>query len=173
MNTTIPTPNRVRALLSTLSLAGLMVAGCSLAEANPRPHTEAPVSAHVPPTAPSAQRVVDGCEVEERAGQCTLEDVTAVDGASGEREVVAVYLVNEGGVPVRVERRYRVSYLAAGEGPHMNFLRAHPRGSCRWQAVLRGVCPAHPATVELPESNVREPRQRRARARTRARRRAT
>lgn len=169
MNTSIPLPNRVRALLSTLSLAGLAAAGCSLAEANPRPHPETPVAAHVP----NAQRAVDGCEVEERAGQCTLEDVSAVDGASGEREVVAVYLVNEGGVPVRVERRYRVSYLAAGEGPHMNFLRAHPHGSCRWQAVLRGVCPAHPATVELPESTVREPRQRRARARTRARRRAT
>jgi hypothetical protein len=171
MNTSIPTPNRARALLSSLSLAGLVAAGCSLAEANPRPRTETLVAAHVP--TPPAQRTTEGCEVEERAGQCMLEDVTAVDGASGEREVVAVYRVTEGGVPVRVERHYRVSYLAAGEGPHMNFLRAHPHGSCRWQAVLRGACPAHPATVELPESTVREPRQRRARARTRGRRRAT
>jgi hypothetical protein len=173
MSTTLPTPRSLRALLSSLSLVGLVATGCSLAEANPRPHPETP-SAHVPANAP-AQRTVDGCEVEERAGQCMLEDVSAVTGATGEREVVAVYRVTEGGVPVRVERRYRVSYLAAGEGPHMNFLRANPHGSCRWQAVLRGVCPAHPATVEIPESNVREPRHRRARARLpgRARRRAT
>lgn len=164
-------PNRLRTLLSSVALAGALALGCSPAEANPRPHPQALAST------PAPSRVLEGCEVEERAGQCVLEDVSAVSGATGEREVVAVYRVTEGGASVRVERRYRVSYLAAGEGPHMTFLRAHPNVSCRWQTVVRGTCPAHPATVEVPESNVREPRHRRARARARvphrSRRRAT
>lgn len=159
-------PNRLRTLLSSVALAGALALGCSPAEANPRPVPQSLAST------PAPARSLDGCEVEERAGQCTLEDVSAVDGASGDREVVAVYRVVEGGVPVRAERRYRVSYLAAGEGPHMTFLRAHPNVSCRWQTVVRGTCPAHPATVEVPESTVREPRHRRARARARAHRRS-
>ena len=41
----------------------------------------------------------------------------------------------------------RLHYLAAGEGPHMTFLRAHPNVSCRWQTVVRGTCPGPVAFV--------------------------
>jgi len=164
--------HRVFTKPSFLSLLCAWTLGCSHAEANPRAWGETPVA-----NTSATARALEGCEVEERVGPCTLETVGAVESSNGEREVVAVYRVVDGDVVMHVERRYRASYLTAGEGPHMAFLRTHPLVSCRWQTVLRGVCPAYPATVEVPESTVREARrhrvQVRARAPRRARRRAT
>ncbi len=155
---------RGRALFSAISLAGLLALGHVPAEANPRvtPHAAAA-------SVPAPPRVHEGCEVEERVGECVLEDLSVVEAATGVREVVAVYRVVEGGEPLRVERRYRASYLAAGEGPHMSTLRAHPHVSCRWQTVVRGDCPAYPATVVGPEPSARESRHHRSRARVHTR----
>ncbi len=154
-----------RAMLSAICLAGLLALGHLPAEANPRAVPQA-VAASVP----APPRVSEGCEVEERVGACTLEDVSARESATGVREVVAVYRVLGGDAPTRVERRYRASYLASGEGAHMSFLRAHPDVSCRWQTVTRGDCPAHPATVNGPDPGARASRHDRARARVQTRR---
>jgi hypothetical protein len=155
---------RGRAMLSAICLAGLLALGYLPAEANPR---EAPQA--VTASAPSPPPVSEGCEVEERVGSCALEEVSAVESATGVREVVAVYRVLGGDAPARVERRYRASYLTSGEVAHMSFLRAHPNASCRWQTVTRGACPAHPATVNVPEPGARASRHERPRTRFRAR----
>lgn len=155
---------RGRALLSAICLAGLLALGLLPAEANPR---VAPPT--VTASAPAQPAVSEGCEVEERVSPCALEGVSAVESASGVREVVAVYRVVGADAPVRVERRYRASYLTSGEGAHMSFLRAHPDATCRWQTVTRGACPAHPATVNVPDPGARASRHERPRPRLRAR----
>ncbi len=160
---TLPSIHRVFAALSAVCLAGLLGLEHLPAEANPRVAPQATAAA-----LPAPPRVSEGCEVEERVGDCVLEDVSAVESATGVREVVAVYRVLDG--DARVERRYRASYLTAGEGPHMSFLRANPDASCRWQTVTRGDCPARPATVSVPEVSARASRHLRARARVQARR---
>ncbi|MFO0650832.1 MAG: hypothetical protein U0326_31700 [Polyangiales bacterium] len=161
---TLSTLTRGRAILSAICLAGLLALGHLPAEANPRATPQALTA-----STPSPPRVRGDCEVEERVGACTLEDVSARESATGVREVVAVYRVVGGDAPMRVERRYRASYLASGEGAHMSFLRAHPNVSCRWQTVTRGECPAHPATVNGPDPGARASRHERSRVQVHAR----
>lgn len=161
---TLTAMNTGRAMLSALCLAGLLAFGHLPAEANPRMAPQAAAAA-----LPAPPRVSEGCDVEERVGDCVLEDVSTVVSAAGVREVVAVYRVVDGDAPARVERRYRASYLAVGESAHMSFLRAHPNVSCRWQTVTRGTCAAHPATVNGPDPGARESRHHRARARAHTR----
>jgi hypothetical protein len=164
-------PLHVCAIVSTVVVGGLLALASPPAEAIPVSQMPAAVAPVAPAALDRAAELREGCEVEERSGACVLEAVSAVEGEGGDREVVAVYRAEEGGESIRVERRYRVSYLAAGEGRHMSFLRAHPTASCRWQTVVHGVCPAHPATVEVAEAAPSAPsHHRRAHARAHTRR---
>lgn len=106
------------------------------------------------------------CELAERAGRCRLEDLTTVESADSDREIVATYSVLAPATPHRIEHRARVWYTGADEADTLAHLRAHPEVACRWQTVVRGQCEAWPGRVEIPEmpgANA-SPRSRRHRA---------
>ncbi len=92
-----------------------------------------------------------GCEIVAHRGSCELAAVTAVDAPSvGDREVVAVYRALGVDAAIRIERRFRVSYLDRDEAEQIAVVRSHGVVACRWQTVLRGSCPAYPPEVEIP-----------------------
>jgi hypothetical protein len=106
------------------------------------------------------------CELAERAGRCRLEDLTTVESADSDREIVATYTVLAPATPHRIEHRARVWYAGADEAETLAHLRANPEVACRWQTVVRGECAAWPGRVEIPEmpgANA-SPRSRRHRA---------
>lgn len=147
--------------LATLVI-GALVAGCShrpgegtVVEPSTARAFETPEDDDTATTQVGSRVVVDGgCEIVAHTGTCELASVEAVDDAStGVREVVARYRSLEPGAVVRVERRFRVSYLDRNETDQIAFVRDHAVVPCRWQTVLAGVCPAYPPEVELPATD--------------------
>jgi hypothetical protein len=148
-----------RHALSPFVVAAL-VAGCA-----PRPVERTvvePVRARafetfdddVTPQVRARVAVEGGCEIVAHTGTCELTSVEAIDdGGTGGREVVARYRSLEPGTAVRVERRFRVSYLARNEEAQIAFVRDHAVVPCRWQTVTEGACPGHSPEVELPATD--------------------
>jgi hypothetical protein len=100
---------------------------------------------------PVPEPEVTDCETLEHTSRCRLTSVVAQDQPqSGEREVVAMYTTMGEASVIRIERRFKLTYLDRNEGAISDHIRTYPMVDCHWQTVLRGRCVAAPATVDLP-----------------------